>query len=125
MGMNDRFDLDAALTELAGDVAKATPRPGADLMARVLADAANVAASKAAMDRASAATRVTNVKRPSLFDMLFGWTATATAAAALAFVVGMGVGMQIDADLPMMANDDGPTVEFFATDSGFLPDEFL
>ncbi len=74
MGMNDRFDLDAALTELAGDVAKATPRPGADLMARVLADAANVVASKAAMDRASAATRVTNVKRPSLFDMLFGWT---------------------------------------------------
>ena len=125
MGMNDRFDLDAALTELAGDVAKATPRPGADLMARVLADAANVAAANAVVDRASAAPTVTDNDRPRLFDLLFGWTATATAAAALALVVGIGVGMQIDADLPMMASDDGPAIEFFATDAGFLPDEFL
>ena len=124
MGMTDRFDLDAALSELAGDVAKATPRPGADLMARVLADAANVTADNAVVEKAPAAVKVAT-DRPRLFDLLFGWTATATAAAAIALVVGIGVGMEMDADLPMMAADEGPAVEFFATDAGFLPDDFL
>ena len=125
MGMTDRFDLDAALTELANDVAKATPRPGADLMARVLADAANVTADNAVVDAKPSTVTVTDTNRPHLFDILFGWTATATAAAAIALVVGIGVGMEMDGDLPMMASDEGPTAEFFATDTGFLPDDFL
>lgn len=115
------FDIDAALNELSAEAAAAAPPPGADLVARVLADAANVVAATADPAR---------VRQPagggfSLRALLFGWGAGATAAAALALVVGIGIGMQMEAQLPMMAAAEEPAVEFFSADTGLLPDDFL
>ena len=121
--MSDRYEieLDAALSQLAEDVAEATPRPGTDLLARVLADAAAVSAvSRPAEERAP-------VKAGgfSMREFLFGWTGGAVAAAALALVVGIGIGSQMDADLPMVAADEENAPDFFTADSGFLPDDLL
>ena len=123
--MSDRveIELDAALEELVADVAAATPRPGTDLTARVLADAAAVAAQNVAVAEPVVETAAP-AARLSLRDLLFGWTAGATAAAALALVVGITVGMQVDTNLPMMVEEETEEVGLFA-DSGFLPDDFL
>lgn len=122
--MSDQLEieLDEALNELASDVAAATPRPGTDLIARVLADAATIAP---AMPQAEPVSEPAPVAGFSLREFLFGWTAGATAAVALALVVGITVGMQVDAELPMMAaEDDTAAIGLFA-DSGFLPDDML
>ena len=123
--MSDRveMDLDAALDELAADVVAATPRPGTDLTARVLADAAAVAAATVPAEEVRQSVAPT-AGGFSLSDFLFGWAGGATAAAALALVIGITVGMQVDADLPMMTENDGQEVGLFA-DSGFLSDDFL
>lgn len=121
--MTDRLanELDAALAELAADVAERTPRPGTDLTARVLADAAAVvAAAHPPEERA----RPTAPAAFSLRDLFFGWTAGATAAAALALVIGISIGMKMDSvDLPMMTAEEGEP-ELFVADAGFLPEDF-
>ena len=122
--MSDRieFDVEAALEELAADAVAAAPRPGADLVARVLADAASVTAAAISPVAEPARVRTAGF---GLRDLLFGWAAGAAAAAALALVVGIGVGMRMESELPMMAGDDEPVVEFFSAESGLLPDDFL
>lgn len=117
-------DLDAALQALADDVMQATPHPGTDLTARVLADAAAVsAAMRPAEERPAAPVAVGGGF--SLREFFFGWAAGAAAAAALALIVGIGIGMQMDSDLPMVAADEDGAGEFFTADSGFLPDDLL
>lgn len=123
--MSDRteIDLDAALRALADDVMRATPHPGTDLTARVLADAAAVsAAARPATERPAAVASGTAF---SLRELLFGWAAGAAAAAVLALVVGIGIGMEMDSNLPMVTADDDSAGEFFTADSGFLPDDLL
>lgn len=122
--MSDKFDfdVDAALRELAADAAASTPRPGADLVARVLADAATVAAKTATPQSTAARPASQGFGLRLIFS---GWRAGATAAAALALAVGIGIGMQIDDELPMMSAGDEPETEFFSADSGFLPEDLL
>ncbi len=125
--MTDRheIELDAALDALAADVAAASPRPGTDVMARVLADAAAIAP-------AATAAPVVELRDPanatasgfSLRELFFGWAAGATAAATLALVVGISVGMQVDTGLPLMAEDEVSETGLFA-ENGFLPDDIL
>jgi len=106
--------LDEALDALARDVAAGTPRPGPDLMARVLADAGAVAASRGGAARPAPRQKA---DRPGLGarigEVLFGWTTGAVAAMALALAVGIGIGMQADVgQMPMLAADDDATMIF-------------
>lgn len=90
--------VDNALAELASDVAQGTPRPNADLMARVLADAAAVAPTVAAPRPVLGSAPANR----SLLDSLFGWTSGAVATLALCLSVGIAVGMEMDGgEIPM------------------------
>ena len=119
--MSNTYDIDAALAALAADAAQSSPRPGADLVARVLADAASIAVAQRKPEQAKPAPAT----RFSQRDLLFGWTGGATAAAALALVVGISIGMQIEGGLPMMAAEEPAEPAFLSADSGFLPDDML
>lgn len=121
------FDLDAELDALAREVNDAAPRPGPDLMARVLADAGAIAADirDSAPAPAIAAGAQQTAGGFSLRTLLFGWTGGAVAAMALALVIGMGVGMQLDpAGMPLMAAQTDDSV-LFAAGGGLFGDDFL
>ncbi len=88
--------VDRALGELARDVADGTPRPGADLIARVLADAADAVPPPVQPVRSA-----TLEARPRLSEILFGWGGGAVAALSLCLALGIGVGLSMDAaDMP-------------------------
>ena len=117
---NAEMKMDALLKELAQDVERGTPRPGPDLMARVLADAAEVAAARpqATADKAAASSQGF-----SIIDFLLGWTTGAVAAMAVALVLGIGVGMQMEpGDLPYIMEDEDMLT---MSDGGFLPEDVL
>lgn len=115
MTENAELKLDRALEALAREVADNTPRPGPDLLARVLADAAAVHPPQADEPVRTQAVRT------GWRTMLFGWTSGAVAAMALALIVGMGVGMEMEpADLPF-ATDELVVM----ADGGLLPEEIL
>jgi len=117
------YELDAALAGLAADVRANTPRPGPDLIARVLADAAEVAAAHRPVT--VAARPGGGRARSRIVEILLGWQCGAVAAMAVALVVGIGVGMEIDtSNIPMMEAEEDDGV-FFTADAGFLPDDFL
>lgn len=108
--------LDQALDALAEEVRAASPLPGPDLMARVLADAADHTAA------APAPAPVRPERRGGLWD--FGWLGGTVAAMAVALLIGMGIGLQMDtADLPLLAAAE--TGEMMLSDGGFLPEEIL
>ncbi|MFK7943318.1 MAG: hypothetical protein AB8B85_10460 [Paracoccaceae bacterium] len=110
--------VDQALADLAREVEAKTPRPSADLMARVLSDAASVAPARTdqTMDMMDARPR-------TLADILFGWTGGAVAALTLCMTMGVAIGMEISEDqMPMM----GDTVEIAEADPlGILPEDFI
>ena len=112
--------MDMLLKQLADDVAENTPRPGPDLMARVLADAGDVIA---AQPRPAPAMPMQTPLRPGLFDMLLGWGTGAVAALAVALVLGIGVGMEMEpGDLPFMESEDDTLT---MADGGFMPEDIL
>ena len=116
------FDVDAALAELAREVEQNSPRPGPDLMARVLADAASVAPVAAGVAVAGAVTQ--RAVAPSLWESLFGWTSGAVAAMALSLAIGVGIGMELEpGDLPMTEVD--LVSEYMASADNMLQDDFL
>lgn len=106
------FDLDAALAALAREAGAASPAPGPDLVARVLADAAEVSAG-----RRPAPARARPVARPvagplagkaaggggrfgafsgAISGAIFGWTTGAVACMALGLALGIGVGLEMN-----------------------------
>ena len=85
------FDLDAALAALAIDERAARPAVSESLQARVLGDAAEVAAESAGeMARPPRSRALSGGFRWSgLFD---AWSGAAVATAALCLAIGLGVG---------------------------------
>ena len=85
------FDLDAALAALAIDERATRPAVSESLQARVLGDAAEVAAESAgalAQPQRSRA-RSGGFRLSGLFD---AWSGAAVAAVALCLAIGLGVG---------------------------------
>jgi len=120
MAENAEKHMDMLLQQLADDVVAATPRPGPDLMARVLADASDVIAARP-VEKAVAVTAP--VSKPSIMDFFLGWAGGAAAALAVALVIGIGVGMEIEPGaMPFMdAEEDTLTM----ADGGFMPEDIL
>jgi hypothetical protein len=85
------FDLDAALAALAIDERAARPAVSESLQARVLGDAAEVAAeSVGALARPPRSpARAGGFRLSGLFD---AWSGAAVAAVAMCLVIGLGVG---------------------------------
>ena len=85
------FDLDAALAALAIDERAARPAVSESLQARVLGDAAEVAAGNAdaVAQRPPGPVRSGGFRLFGLFD---AWTGAAVAAVALCLAIGLGVG---------------------------------
>ena len=101
--------LDDALGGLAREMRDAAPLPGPDLTARVLADAAAVAAAKAPVEARPAPAGAGGA---GVLERLFGWTSGALAAMAVCMSVGIAVGMEIDAaDLPMMGETEPEMID--------------
>lgn len=132
----------SALDALAREVATASPRPTPDLVARVLADAAAVSASRAALAGAGVATAsvgggavdgtpapratagATDGGAAGLLDWLLGWSSGATAALALSLALGITIGYGLEpGDLPMTAQDLSETVAM--ADGGLFQDDVL
>jgi len=92
------FDLDAELAALAEAGRRAAPEVSDALRARVLADASDIAALRAAAPGAARAQRARQLRRTRgeprfrLFGLLDAWGKAAVAAAAVCFVIGLGVG---------------------------------
>ncbi len=114
------LDVDAALDALGREAVAGSPRPGPDLVARVLADAAAVApAPKVELHSGDMRT----VAGESWLDRLFGWTGGVVATMVLCFAIGIGVGMGMDdGDLPMAGVEQE---ELMFAESNFLQDEIL
>lgn len=89
--MSDRveIELDLKLSQLAGEVADATPRPSTALIERILADAADVATVQ---QPALAPAPRRRFALPALGRLLPDWTSGAVAAMLIALVVGIGLG---------------------------------
>lgn len=117
MAEKAEFDLDAALTALAREARAASPGPGPDLVARVLADAATVSTGRAAPapprpvagSAAGAATGRAGLL-DAAFGALFGWTTGAVACMALGLAIGIGVGLEMDAG-PLTIFDNSTQAE--------------
>lgn len=115
------LDIDMALQALAEELRDASPRPGPDLMARVLADAAATAPVAAGSVAAVSQAQGGGV---GILDMLFGWTSGAVAAMALSLALGIGIGMELEpGDLPLTEAD--LVEEYAAADGNLLNDDFL
>lgn len=109
--------LDRALGELARDVADGSPRPSADLVARVLAGAA-------AATPAPTPARTAPAPRARLMDYFFGWGGGAVATLCLCLALGIGVGLTLDpADMPGF-EDPGQEIAL-TMDGGLLSDGVL
>ncbi len=116
------LDIEAALAALAHEVEQSSPRPGPDLVARVLADAASAVPVAAGV--AIAGKVAQGVSAPSMWETLFGWTSGAVAAMALSLALGIGIGMELDpGDLPMTEAD--LVEEYVAAAGNLLQDDFL
>lgn len=101
--------LDDALEALARDAAAASPRPSPDLLARVLADAGQIAAARPVVEAAKAdgtARAAATPAKSSLADLFFGWASGAAAAMVLALAVGIGVGMEMEPGAMPMTDAD-------------------
>ena len=115
------LDIDAALAALADEVKQHSPRPGPDLVARVLADAAAAAPVAAGV---AVAGKAVHGASPGLWETLFGWTSGAVAAMALSLAIGVGIGMELEpGDLPMTEAD--LVEEYVASAGSMLQDDFL
>lgn len=119
------LDIDAALAALVREVERSAPRPGPDLVARVLADAAATVPVTPGVAATGNTARDTG---EGLIETLFGWTSAwtggAVAAMALSLAIGIGVGMELEpGDLPMTETD--LVDEYVEASTDLLQDEFL
>lgn len=114
--------VDAGLAALAQDMQGAAPRPGPDLIARVLADAAAVSAERAP---APEATSQTTQSTPGLMNLMFGWTTGAIATMTLCLSIGFAVGMEMDNDIMTFDEDAMETEMADGADAMFMPEEFF
>ncbi len=114
------LDIDAALDALGQEALAGSPRPGPDLVARVLADAAAVAPAPEVRLQPGTVQTTTS---ESWIDRVFGWTGGVVATLALCFAIGIGVGMGMDdGDLPMAGVEQE---DLMFAESDFLQDEIL
>lgn len=100
------FDLDTGLSALAQTARDTAPRPSADLMARVLADAGAVSAEAGASRDAPMARKRRRFDLPSVLGRIPGFAGGAVAAMALGLVLGLGIGYEFaaeTAELPALA----------------------
>lgn len=119
---NAKFDLDEALDALSRDAEAGSPRPGPDLVARVLAGAA--AEVQHPLETADTTYQASVARAPSVFEALFGWTSGAVAAMALSLAMGVGLGMELDpGDLPM--TEEPVTEQFELADGSLFNEDFL
>lgn len=118
--------IDRALTALSREVREATPRPGPDLVARVLADAAAVSHAARPAQVQGQATRRAELARVLVWvrAAMFGWASGAVAAMAVALVIGISVGLEMEkADLPLLASADEGMLGM--ADGALIPEEIL
>ena len=96
------FDLDAALAALAIDERAARPAVSASLQARVLGDAAEIAAERAGAMVAppQSPARSGGFRLSGLFD---AWTGAAVAAVALCLAIGLGIGYRAGPEVLLQA----------------------
>ena len=85
------FDLDAALAALAIDEREARPAVSESLQARVLGDAAMVAAPSRTVAPAPART-IMRSGRFRLFGLFDAWSGAGVVAVGLCLAIGLGVG---------------------------------
>jgi hypothetical protein len=116
------FDLDAALAALANDERAARPTVSESLQARVLGDAAEVAAERAgAMAPPRIPARSGGFR---LFGLVDAWSGAAVAAVVLCLAIGIGVGYGAGSELLAQAGLGDVEVAVAADDSdGFLLSE--
>ena len=133
------FDLDAALAALAIDEQAARPAISEGLQARVLGDAAQVAAENAAefaSIRASAMASPEIIPSPRisarfggfrLFGLFDVWSGAAVAAVLLCLVGGLGLGYEAGPELLAQAGlaDAGISVMAENGDGAFLSEDIL
>lgn len=115
MDNNSTLDIERALDDLAHSVNARAPSPSGDLIARVLADAAQsgpvaVAVAHPVPPRAAAAA-----PRLTLGEILFGWTGSAVAVMALCLVLGLGIGLKLETNQLHLAGLTGPDGIFEAS----------
>ncbi len=96
------FDLDAALAALAIDERAARPAASESLRARVLGDAAEIAAGRAGAlaPPPQSPARSGGFWLSGLFD---AWTGAAVAAIALCLAIGLGVGYRAGPEVLLQA----------------------
>jgi hypothetical protein len=129
------FDLDAALAALAIDEKAAHPKVSEGLQARVLGDAAQVAAQMAAgRTNAMAPPQSVPVPRKSaradgfrLFGLFDIWSGAAVATIALCLIGGLGLGYQAGPELLAQVGLGGVEVSIVAQESDgfFLSEDVL
>ncbi|MCH8167605.1 MAG: hypothetical protein IIC03_06720 [Proteobacteria bacterium] len=113
------FDLDAALAALAIDERAARPAVSESLQARVLGDAAGIAA-----ERAGAMVAPARVPARSggfrLFGLFDAWSGAAVAAVALCLAIGLGVGYRAGPEVMAQAGLGVATIAVAAEERGGL-----
>ena len=120
------FDLDAALAALAIDERAARPAVSESLQARVLGDAAEVAAE-------SAGTMAQPPRIPArsggfrLFGLFDAWSGAAVAAVALCLAIGLGVGYGAGPEVMARAGLGDVKIAVAAEESGglFMAEDML
>ena len=129
------FDLDAALAALAIEEQAARPTVSEGLQARVLGDAAQVAAERAsAMASPKMIPKmIPPAQKPArsggfrLFGLFDVWSGAAIAAVVLCLVGGLGLGYQAGPELLAQAGLDGAEFSIAAekSDGAFLSEDIL
>ena len=120
------FDLDAALAALAIDERAARPAVSESLQARVLGDAAEVAA-----EVAGAMARPPRIPARSggfrLFGLFDAWSGAAVAAVALCLAIGLGVGYGAGPEVMARAGLGDVKIAVAAEESGglFMAEDML
>ncbi len=113
------FDLDAALAALAIDERAARPAVSESLQARVLGDAAEVAA-----ESAGAMAQPPRIPARSggfrLFGLFDAWSGAAVVAAALCLAIGLGVGYRAGPEVLAQAGLGDVTIAVAAEEGGGL-----
>ena len=111
MDMRDQQELERVLGRLAAEEARLRPVPGDELIARVLADAAEVTAKRRAPASASAPQRKMGGLLSWAALRAEVWLAGATVALAACLMIGFVMGYAVDAPGALLATnpeyDDG------------------
>lgn len=127
------FDLDAAFAALERDERAARPAPSGDLVARVLSDAAGVAAERrhaaaAARPQPRAASRSASRAASGggwlrLFGFTDAWAGAAVAAVLLFLIAGFGVGYEAGDEVMAEVGFTDPGTRLADAGDGLFPGE--